>query len=1355
MATQELKAKLLLEAETKGADGIKEIVSELEALAQEGGEAAPKFQELADNLREMDEQARAVDTFAELRREVANTAKSMDEAAANVDRLAAELAQAGQAAQEAAAAQAKANRDWAAARDEQLALKGAAAQVRAELRQQREALKAGGDGAAIYAEQIKDGAAQLKVLEQEQRRSAERVKVLATAKKEAAAESRAAAQAEKALADEYARSVQSAGQLSGVLGDQNRSLTQARQALDAAGISTQGLSDEQAKLVGSLKRAERQAQEYVAVVRDMHAEADSLGPALEATFKQLGMRGVAQITAEIERLQAAMRSLKGQKLLPEDSARASAELQRRIEALRGEMRGVEGDSRGASKAIDALGNASTSAGSKLGAAAHKALAWTGAMVGLNELRELGKKVLDTGSAFEQLERRLTGILGSADKARQAMAMLKQLAQDTPFDVQGLTDAYAKLSAFGLQPTREQMLAIADTAAKLGGGTEALTGVTLALGQAWTKGKLQGEEILQLAERGVPVWDLLAKATGKNVQELQKLSEAGLLGRDVILKLLDAMGSASAGASADLMASYAGAVQRAQDALQEFFNMVAQSGVLKYLTEQIQGLLAEFDRLKATGELQQWATKIGKGFIDIANAAQGVIGVLSAMAPVITLAAKAYAGMKLAEVAAGLTGVIVKGEGAAGALKQIASASIPAKVGLASVAVVAANLAVQVAGIIKNYGAYRAELAKHAALQASINQLEDQKAKKLKAISDATGVVVKTMQELDDAVAAGKLVFDQASASYMTAEQVQKKLSGALKETIGQMAAADASRIVGEFNKANAAAGETEKAIQKLAEQLQFKDVRGSSGFVLAMEELRSNGTLTAKQVGEAWQQALAKLSTGELGALRANLQEAARTGVITAKQLAEANDQILSSSFSRLGVNAAQALGKISEGAQEAINSVGLVADAAEAAGVKTTEAARAIEMAFMAAIPKADSLEAVAELEKQLKALGAAGKLSADGIKRTQEALDKQRATIEDQVPGIQSLGEALRQLGVKPQAELKALAASAKEAFDKVKESGTATPREINEAWKAMAEAAIKANDGVADSTIKSQAAAHGFAIKTDEAGKSIIESMKKAEDATRAVGAAAQSAAEQMDGMANVAWKAGGDLVAQARAHNAALGELKGTWIDATAAASRYSAEMAELVYNANKNVEEMRREHAQLVEQMEALARQQQQLQDQGNGAARGVEDLRLRLVELDGTEEEVARARMERDKANILRQRALLDLELKRAMLRQDDEEAARLREEIALYNEQLVLLDQVFAKEEKQRKAKASNAGGERSGGGSSGSSDSSSGGIGAGTGTGGSATYNITVNANGINDPVQLARQLVPELKKLDRLAR
>ena len=455
-------------------------------------------------------------------------------------------------------------------------------------------------------------------------------------------------------------------------------------------------------------------------------------------------------------------------------------------------------------------------------------------------------------------------------------------------------------------------------------------------------------------------------------------------------------------------------------------------------------------------------------------------------------------------------------------------------------------------------------------------------------------------------------------------------------------------------------------------------------------------------------------------------------------------------SFTRLGVSAAQALGKISDGAQEAIDSVGLIADAAEAAGVKTEQAAQAIEMAFIAAIPKADSLEAIAAMEKQLKALGDAGKLSADGIQRTQAALDKQRATIEEQLPGIQSLGEALRQLGVKPQAELKALAATAKQAFDAVKASGTATPREINDAWKAMAEAAIAANNGVADSTIQAQAAAHGFAIKTDDAGKSIVESMKKAEDATKAVGAAAQGAAAQMDGMGNAAWKAGGDLIDQARAHNAALGELKGTWFETTAAASQYAQAMGELVYDATKNVEAMRREHAALVEQMEALGNQQKQLQDQSGGAARGVDDLRLKLLEMNGTEAEIAKARHDRDEAEVRRQRALIELEMQRAMLKQDDAEVARLRQEIELFSQQLVLLDKIHAEEEKLRKARERS---ERAGGKAGGATTNTSGGSGGGMSTGG--TVNIILNANGVNDPVALARMIKPEMEKLGRLAR
>ena len=452
MATSsDLKAKLVVEAQTEGQGEIEALAGELESLAREGGDASPKLTALAQSLRDLGSQDKAVADFAALRRQTADTAAAMDAATTRVDALGRELEQSAQAARLAATAQDESARQLQAARERQAQLKDAVAQTRTELQAARGAYRQGAADSVYYAEQISDGAAQLKVMQAEQKRAAAEVRELASAHKAAAADSRAAAEAEKATAAQYQAAVQGAAQLSSTLRQQNQDLAGARQALDAAGLSTKGLSDQQAELRASLVQAERQAADYVEVVRQMRAESGALGPALQATFKQLGMRGVAQITAEIEQLQAAMRGLEGQKLLPEDAARLSAELQRRIEGLRGEMKGVQTDAKGAAGAVGELGNRSESAGKQIGAAAHKAVAWAGALVGLNELKSVAEKVLETGSAFEQLERRLTGILGSSEKAAQAMAMIKQLAQDTPFDVQGLTDTYAKLSAFGLQP----------------------------------------------------------------------------------------------------------------------------------------------------------------------------------------------------------------------------------------------------------------------------------------------------------------------------------------------------------------------------------------------------------------------------------------------------------------------------------------------------------------------------------------------------------------------------------------------------------------------------------------------------------------------------------------------------------------------------------------------------------------------------------------------------------------------------------------------------------------------------------------------------------------------------------------
>lgn len=551
----------------------------------------------------------------------------------------------------------------------------------------------------------------------------------------------------------------------------------------------------------------------------------------------------------------------------------------------------------------------------------------------------------------------------------------------------------------------------------------------------------------------------------------------------------------------------------------------------------------------------------------------------------------------------------------------------------------------------------------------------------------------------------------------------------------------------------------QEAVDKLAASLKFDSTKNVSSFVQSLNELRRIGVLSASQFGDVWQQALDKLNTRQLNDFSLAVKVAFAQGKLNAQEFAQVNEQVLAASFDKLGVNAAQALGKISTGAQEAISSIDLVGDSAKAAGVGVEAAARAIEMAFVAAIPKADSLEAIDALEQKLKAMGAAGKISAEGIERTQAALDKQRATIEAQIPGIQSLEEALRSLGVKPQKELAALAASAKEAFDAVKASGTATPREISEAWKAMAEASIAANDGVADASIKAQAQQNGMVVETDKAGKSIVKSMKEAEAATKDVGKAAKATAETIAELSAAGWDATQDMVAQARAHNAALAKVESSWLDAGAAASKYAQEMAAVVWAANKSVVAMTAEHARLVQMMEALARQQSQLEEQGNGAARGVEDLRLRLLELEGTEAEIARAKNDRDVAEVQRKMALMQLDLQRAQIGGKKDEAQRLQAELALMAEQLKLLDQIFRKEEQQRKARER---GDKSGGGSSNGGDGNGSGGRSGGGGGmsvqsppASMTMNTTLNAYGVNDPVKLARMIEPELKKMARLAR
>ncbi|PTE15908.1 tape measure protein [Pseudogemmobacter blasticus] len=323
-----------------------------------------------------------------------------------------------------------------------------------------------------------------------------------------------------------------------------------------------------------------------------------------------------------------------------DKATAPARLaMRAIERIGGEgmMRNAARGNRGAHLMAAGLG---TVTGAALRGAAVLA-AYQGTAAALTGL------FIGPAAEMEKFKIQLTNLEGSAEGADKAMAWIMDFAAKTPLQLNETIAAYARLKAFGLDPTNGSMLALVDTMAATGGGVEQMDGLVLALGQAWTKGKLQGEEAMQMLERGVPVWDLLAAKMGKSSAEVMKLAEKGKLGRKEIQLLMDALGERNAGAAERISKSWDGIVSNLSDQWYRFRVMVMDSGVFDFLKEQLRGLLDTINQMAADGRLQALADQVARALLQSLKAMQAfahqAVSAWNAVTPIIARVADLLGG----------------------------------------------------------------------------------------------------------------------------------------------------------------------------------------------------------------------------------------------------------------------------------------------------------------------------------------------------------------------------------------------------------------------------------------------------------------------------------------------------------------------------------------------------------------------------------------------------------------------------------------------------------------------------------------------------------------------------------------
>ncbi|WP_255454249.1 tape measure protein [Sanguibacter sp. HDW7] len=158
----------------------------------------------------------------------------------------------------------------------------------------------------------------------------------------------------------------------------------------------------------------------------------------------------------------------------------------------------------------------------------------GKLVGAAGIGGLALAIGKAGLGFQDFQQKsqlaFATMLGSADKAKTFLADVYAFAKETPFSFKDLTSSAQNLISFGVDAERviPIMRTLTDTAIGAGKGIQEIDGMATVLGQISAKGRLQTEEILQLAERGVPAMAVLANKAGKTVMDFQKDVSAGLI-----------------------------------------------------------------------------------------------------------------------------------------------------------------------------------------------------------------------------------------------------------------------------------------------------------------------------------------------------------------------------------------------------------------------------------------------------------------------------------------------------------------------------------------------------------------------------------------------------------------------------------------------------------------------------------------------------------------------------------------------------------------------------------------------------------------------------------------------------------
>lgn len=181
---------------------------------------------------------------------------------------------------------------------------------------------------------------------------------------------------------------------------------------------------------------------------------------------------------------------------------------------------------------------------------------------------LGKNTLSTGLAYNAMQQNanaaLKTMLGSQKAVNEQMEKLGKLAQNSPFSKATFISAQQQLIAFGVEVEKVIPLldAMQNAVAASGGGSQQLADLAFVVAQIKAAGKITGQDLIQLGQRGINAAEIIGKAFGKSSAEVKAMISKNQIDADqAIDALTKGMMEKFGGATDAIKQQWSGAADR--------------------------------------------------------------------------------------------------------------------------------------------------------------------------------------------------------------------------------------------------------------------------------------------------------------------------------------------------------------------------------------------------------------------------------------------------------------------------------------------------------------------------------------------------------------------------------------------------------------------------------------------------------------------------------------------------------------------------------------------------------------------------------------------------------------------------